>query len=136
MPCAGFNQSALEERVTKIFDDGIFDPDDEDRKHRLQKDFWSTLKKAVPYIPFAHELVAAYFCAMDPHTPARVRVILLGALAYFVMPFDLIPDFLVAFGFSDDAAVLMAAITAVRSSITPAHYKAAQDALKDNSIHA
>ena len=45
--------------------------------------------------------------------------------------FSALQLFLLAFGFSDDAAVLMAAITAVRSYITPAHYKAAQEALKD-----
>jgi uncharacterized membrane protein YkvA (DUF1232 family) len=115
--------------VTKILDGEILGPEDEDKQQRVKKDFWSTLKKAARAVPFADQLVASYFCALDPHTPTRVRVILLGALAYFVMPMDAVPDFLIAFGFSDDAAVIMAAITAVRSHITPAHYQAAQDAM-------
>ena len=131
MAPTGFNQSVCEERVSKILEGDILGPGDEERKENVKTNFWGTLKKAARHIPFVDELVAAYFCAMDPYTPTRVRVILLGAFAYFVMPFDTIPDFLLAFGFSDDAAVLMAAITAVRSYITPAHYKAAQEALKD-----
>jgi uncharacterized membrane protein YkvA (DUF1232 family) len=119
--------------VSKILDGEILGPDDEDRKQRVASNFWRTLKKAMRYLPFADDLVAAYFCAMDPQTPARVRIILLSALAYFVMPLDSIPDFLIVFGFSDDAAVLMAAITAVRRDITPAHYIAAKAALKDEA---
>jgi uncharacterized membrane protein YkvA (DUF1232 family) len=119
--------------VTDILEGEILGPEDEDRKDRVKAGFWGTLKKAARYVPFVDEVVAAYFCAMDPLTPTRVRIILLGALAYFVMPFDTIPDFLIAFGFSDDATVLMAAITAVRSYITPAHYRAAQDALKEDA---
>jgi uncharacterized membrane protein YkvA (DUF1232 family) len=119
--------------VTKILDGEILGPEDEDKQKRVKQDFWRTLKQAARAIPFADQLVASYFCALDPHTPTRVCVILLGALAYFVMPLDAIPDFLIAFGFSDDAAVLMAAITAVRSHITPAHYRAAQEALADNT---
>jgi uncharacterized membrane protein YkvA (DUF1232 family) len=118
--------------VTDILEGEILGPHDQERKERVTSNFWATLKKAARYVPFVDELVAAYFCAMDPLTPTRVRVILLGALAYFVMPIDTIPDFLIAFGFSDDATVLMTVITAVRSYITPAHYSAAQEALKQD----
>jgi uncharacterized membrane protein YkvA (DUF1232 family) len=78
------------------------------------------------------EVLAGYYCALDPHTPARVRAILLAALAYFVLPLDSVPDFLLGFGFTDDIAVLMAALGAVRSNITEAHRAAARKALKDD----
>ena len=42
-----------------------------------------------------------------------------------------IPDFLIGFGFTDDVAVLTAAIAAVRNHITPAHRAAARKALED-----
>jgi uncharacterized membrane protein YkvA (DUF1232 family) len=70
-------------------------------------------------------------CALDPATPTKVRGILLGSLAYFVLPLDFIPDFLFGFGFTDDVAVLMAALTAIRSHITPAHRMAAQTAIEN-----
>ena len=75
--------------------------------------------------------MAAYYCALDKHTPTRVRGILLAALAYFVLPVDVIPDFIVGFGFTDDVAVLTAAIGAVRRHMTPAHYAAARAALAE-----
>jgi len=101
----------------------------EDRAARVRAKFWRTLKRAARQIPFMEDLVAAYYCALDDQTPTRVRGILLAALAYFVLPVDIIPDFIAGFGFTDDVAVLSAAISAVRTHITPAHYAAARAAL-------
>jgi uncharacterized membrane protein YkvA (DUF1232 family) len=98
---------------------------------QVQSEFWSTVKRAANRIPFMDEVVAAYYCAMDPDTPLRVRGILIGALAYFILPFDAVPDFLLFFGFGDDIAVLTAAIASVRSEIKESHRKAARDALKE-----
>ena len=111
----------------------ILGPEDEaTRTKRVKLRFWATLRKAAQYIPFADELVAAYYSALDPKTPHRVRVLLLAALAYFVMPFDTIPDILAGIGFSDDAAVLLATISLVRAHITPVHREAARRALAGN----
>lgn len=104
--------------------------EDEARSARIKRTFWATFRKAVRYIPFADDLVAAYFCAIDPATPHRVRAILLGALAYFVLPFDAVPDFLAGIGYSDDVTVLVAAIAMVRAHITPAHRAAAKRAME------
>ena len=100
--------------------------DEATRADRVRSRFFATLRKAARYIPFADDLVAAYFCALDPGTPHRVRATLLAALAYFILPADIIPDFLIGVGFGDDAAVLFAAINMVRNHITPAHREAAQ----------
>jgi uncharacterized membrane protein YkvA (DUF1232 family) len=97
----------------------------------VQSEFWRKVKQTARQIPFIEEVVAAYFCAMDPDTPLRVRGILLAALAYFIMPFDMIPDFLLFFGFTDDVAVLTAAFAAVQGEISDAHRAAAREALKE-----
>lgn len=104
----------------------------QDRERRVRKKFWGTVKKAARYIPYMEEVVAAYYCALDPNTPGRVRGILLAALAYFVLPMDIIPDFILGIGFGDDLAVLMTAISTVRGHITDAHRRAAKKALSDN----
>jgi uncharacterized membrane protein YkvA (DUF1232 family) len=104
------------------------------REKRVRKRFWATAKKAARWVPFMDEVVAGYFCALDPKTPPRVRGILLAALAYFVLPLDFIPDFLLGIGFGDDVAVLMAAIGAVRGNITEAHRLAARRALSDHDL--
>lgn len=101
------------------------------RKSKVKNGFWRTVKRASRYIPFMDEVVAAYYCALDPQTPRHVRMTLMAALAYFVMPFDFVPDMLVGIGFTDDVAVLMAALTAIRTHITPAHRAAAKTALQE-----
>lgn len=100
-------------------------------ERQVQSEFWRKVKQTARQIPFMNEVVAAYFCAMDPDTPLRVRGILLAALAYFILPFDAVPDFLLFFGFSDDIAVLTAAFAAVQGEISDAHRVAAREALKD-----
>jgi uncharacterized membrane protein YkvA (DUF1232 family) len=100
------------------------------RSSRLvEKDFWRKLLNVAGRIPFAEDLAAAYFCAVDPLTPARVKGVLIGALAYFVMPFDAIPDFIAGFGFTDDAAVLAMAIRLVSKHVKDGHYMKARAAL-------
>ena len=63
-------------------------------------------------------MLAAYYCAFDRQTPRHVQVALLGAIAYFILPFDFIPDMLPVLGFTDDAAVLATAIRMVATHIT------------------
>lgn len=98
---------------------------------RVRRGFWPKLRRVASRIPFAQDLLAAYYCAADPATPFRVRATLLGALAYFVLPTDAIPDFLALVGFTDDAAVLMGALTMVSTHITPRHRAQAAEALAD-----
>lgn len=96
---------------------------------RVERDFWHKLKATARKIPFIDDVTAVYYCAMDPATPLQVKVILYGALAYFVVPFDLVPDFMALIGFADDAAVLYAAIHAVLPHIKAEHRLRAKDAL-------
>ena len=83
-------------------------------------------------MPFVEDLVAAYYCALDPATPMRVRGILLAALAYFMFRWRYRPlTWLWRFpglGFTDDAAVLTA-LFGLSSHITPIHRAAAARAL-------
>ena len=97
----------------------------------VREGFWRTAKRAARHVPFMEEVVAAYYCALDRQTPLRAKGILFGALAYFVLPTDAIPDIIFGLGFTDDIAVLTAAIAAIRAHVTPAHRLAAKQALQD-----
>ena len=77
-----------------------------ERERNVRRDFWAKLKRFAGQVPFVEDLVAAYYCALDPATPMRVRGMLLAALAYFILPFDLVPDMIAGLGFADDAALL------------------------------
>ena len=94
-------------------------------------DFMARLKRVAKRIPFAEDLLAAWFCARDPATPRRVRMTLLAALGYFVLPIDALPDIMPLLGFTDDAAVIAAAIAAVAGSITIEHRERAKKALAE-----
>lgn len=96
---------------------------------RVRKSFWIKIKRVAAKLPFAEDLLAAYYCAFDRETPRHVQAALLGAIAYFVLPFDFVPDMLPVLGFTDDAAVLAAAIRMVSSHIRPDHREAAHAAL-------
>ncbi len=109
----------------------ILGPEDEKKQARIRAKFWPTVKKALRTIPFMDEVVAAYFAMLDPQTPMQARLPLIGALAYFVLPFDLVPDIIFGVGFLDDATILAAAIASVSSSITDDHREAARQTLAD-----
>src|SRR5258708_9377898 len=70
------------------------------------RDFWRKLGGLAAQIPFAEDLLTAYYCAFDRRTPTHVRVALIGALIYFISPFDLIPDMLPIIRLTDDAPVV------------------------------
>jgi Uncharacterized conserved protein len=110
-------------------------PGDEKAQKRQERQvrakFWPTLKRAVRYVPFSRDLVAAYYCAVDPKTPTRVRGVLLAALGYFVLPIDVVPDVFAVVGFTDDIAVLATAFRMIQGHIADRHYEAADAALAD-----
>lgn len=98
-------------------------------RERVEDGFWRKLRRVAGRIPFAEDLLTAYYCAVDPGTPLQVKAILMGALAYFVLPTDLVPDFFALAGYGDDAAVLAAAIRSVLHHVKPAHRRQAAAAL-------
>src|SRR6201994_2901081 len=109
-----------------------FEPADrlaEDRES-LRKRFWIKLKQVAAKLPFIEDLLSAYYCAFDKETPRHVQLALLGAIAYFILPFDFVPDMMPVLGFTDDAAVLATALRMVATHITEDHREAARAALK------
>ena len=87
----------------------------------VEEGIWRKVRETLGKIPFTEDAVAAYYCAVDRTTPLWVKAILMGALAYFIMPADVIPDFIAGLGYTDDAAVLIAAIKAIRVHLRPEH---------------
>ena len=96
----------------------------------VRRGFWAKLRRYAAALPFAEDLLAAYYCAFDKETPRHVQAALLGAIAYFILPFDFIPDMLPVLGFTDDAAVLATAIRLVAAHITAEHREAARARLR------
>lgn len=107
-----------------------FDPAELTANERIVKrGFWAKLRRAAGFIPFSREAVAAYFCATDPKTPTRVKALILAALAYFVVPTDLVPDFILGLGYTDDITVFWATWRTISGHVTDAHRQRAATAL-------
>lgn len=96
---------------------------------RVRRGFWPKLKQTAARIPFSREVLAAYYCARDPQTPMAAKGMLMGALAYFVLPTDAIPDILAGVGFTDDAAVIAAVLGLLGANLKDRHRDKARDAL-------
>ena len=117
-------------QVPPPLDGEILAPETVARNERIVREgFWRKLRRFSGRVPFAADLVAAYYCATDPATLLRARAILIAAVAYFVLPIDVVPDALAVIGFTDDAAVLAAAIAAAGAHIRPEHREKAKRAL-------
>lgn len=122
---------ASQQQYPDLDGDDIIMPGTVDRNEEtVRKGFWSKLKRNLARVPLADQVVAAYYAAFDPATPFRTKALLLAALAYFVMPVDVIPDFILGFGFTDDMTVLLAAFGLIRTHVTDAHLERAKETVE------
>lgn len=87
----------------------------------VEEGFWAKAKRHASKVPFAKEVVTLYYCSIDPKTPLKAKATAVGALAYWILPIDLIPDFLPAVGFVDDATAVFFAYKALSGQITDEH---------------
>ncbi|HBS38907.1 MAG TPA: DUF1232 domain-containing protein [Rhodobacteraceae bacterium] len=105
----------------------------EENEKVVAEGFIEKAHRTLGRIPFTDEAVAAYYCATDDATPGRVRITLMAALAYFIVPIDVIPDFIAMLGFTDDAAVFWAAWRSVQGHVTDQHRNKARAFLNRKS---
>ena len=96
------------------------------RERRVRDGFWPKFVRFAARLPFAEDVAAAWYMAMDPKTPLKARGMLFAALAYFIMPLDVVPDLLAFVGLTDDIAVLTIAISTVRGHMRPEHREKAR----------
>lgn len=88
-----------------------------------EESFWGKISKKVVKTcsAVAEKAVTMYYCMMDRDTPVWAKTRIAGALSYFVMPADLIPDTIPVAGYTDDAAILAMAFATVVMHIKPEH---------------
>ena len=100
-------------------------------KHYDEKSFWEKVGRFA--LTAGREVIEKslilYYCSQDSDTPAWAKATIIGALAYFIWPFDVIPDFLPG-GYIDDLGALVAAFASVAVHIKEEHKKHAREQLK------
>lgn len=78
-----------------------------------------------------YPVLLLYHLLKSDEVNLKEKAMIIGTLGYFILPFDLIPDVIPGVGYTDDAAALMACLTAMASCITEEIQQAAKDQLKD-----
>ncbi len=100
-------------------------------KSYTEKSFWRKLQRFA--VTAGREVVSKalvlYYCYSDPATPKWVKGIIVGALGYFISPFDAIPDAIPVAGFADDLGALAAAAALVAAHLNKSHSDAAKKKL-------
>ncbi|MBP9727346.1 MAG: DUF1232 domain-containing protein [Gammaproteobacteria bacterium] len=83
-----------------------------------ENSFWKKLAAVAKSLgrEIIEKILWLYYAAQRPDVPIWAKTTIYSALAYFVLPLDLIPDFLPG-GYVDDMSVLAAAVTSVASYI-------------------
>lgn len=74
--------------------------DAEENERLVRTEFWTKTRSVLGKVPFVKDAIASYYCVRDPATPASSKAVLLGALAYFILPVDVMPDILAGIGYS------------------------------------
>lgn len=96
-----------------------------------EKTFWRKMKNSVKKVgeEIAVMGIKSWLAMADSNTSVRHKAILGGALAYFVLPTDIVPDVLAGIGFTDDMAALTLAANSVGNAITDEHEEQAREKL-------
>mgnify|MGYP002624177921 CR=1 FL=1 len=90
-------------------------------RHFSEASFWRKMRRfaRVAGREVIEKALFLYYALQSPDMPSWARTVVLGALGYFVLPADAIPDLLPGIGFTDDLGALAAAVAVVLSHITP-----------------
>jgi len=114
-------------------------------KHYSESDLFKKLKKASGSLGsnLLYYILVLYFLIADKTIPVKVRLAFVAALGYFILPTDLVTDFLPVIGYTDDMALLTFVVGNATNYISPEIKDKAKtmrsaivgsDELSDNSI--
>lgn len=90
-------------------------------KYYTRRGFWDKLRQTARKAGkgVVYQALVLYYVLVDRHTPVRCKTLILGALGYFILPVDLVPDLVPMGGFADDLVALLGVMKAVQDCVTP-----------------
>ncbi|MDR1763988.1 MAG: DUF1232 domain-containing protein [Dysgonamonadaceae bacterium] len=83
--------------------------------------FWAKIRKIAQKAgqKALEPFMLLYYTLKDGNVSLKNKAYIVGALGYFILPTDLLPDFIAGLGYTDDMAVAYLLIRHLKSSITP-----------------
>lgn len=100
-------------------------------KQYSEEKFWDKVKAVAKKAGIKVIYIALRLYYAVSALPIEKKAIVFGGLGYFILPVDLIPDAIPALGFTDDAAVLFAIYTAIKSELNEESEIKAKEKLKE-----
>ncbi len=88
--------------------------------------FFGLIRRIGVKFLFARKALTLFYCLQDRETPLVVKAVVMGALGYFILPIDAVPDVLAGLGWIDDAAVIAFAMRFADSYIKAEHIERAR----------
>lgn len=101
-------------------------------RHYSDNSFWNKIKAVAASAgkEITEKVLTLYYCLCDRDTPARAKAVIGGALGYFILPLDAIPDITPIVGYTDDLGMLAFAFAMVAVHIKQEHVDQAKEKLK------
>ena len=120
-------------QIPILMDDNIPKDVSQYQKHYSDKDLLDKIKNACKKagLQVIYYVLLLYYVLKDENTPAQQKMIIIGALGYFILPVDLVPDLIPVAGYADDAAALIACLKTVADNVTPEIKKKASDKVRE-----
>lgn len=90
--------------------------------HYSEEQLWRKIQRIAKKVgaTVLRPVLQLYYLLKSDQVSIKHKAYIVGALGYFILPFDLIPEaFLSVFGFADDVAVMAFVLQIVKESITP-----------------
>ena len=105
------------------------------QKHYSEKGLFAKIGKAFKKAgeKVVYNVLLLYYVMVNKDTPLHHKATIIGALGYFILPLDMIPDFLPFAGFTDDLAAIMTCINVVNANITPLIRQKTEQKMKENT---
>lgn len=103
-----------------------------------EKAFWEKIRRIASKAgaKVVYYALVLFYTLADPKTPFKYKTVIAGALGYFILPVDLLPDFLPFAGLADDWAALIAAVSYVITAISEKHKEKAKTKVRALFPHA
>lgn len=91
------------------------------KKHYSENGFWDKARKVARKagVKVVYAALLLFYVLKNPDVSSGDKGKIYGALGYFILPLDIIPDWIPIAGYQDDLAALMWALVTVRKNVTP-----------------